>query len=191
MHYVNLYDRTCGRWILGIVSPLTIYGLYLLCHGDVGKYVPRFMQQYVLIENETRVDDSVKISLSKSLEEYLRKLARKNLVTLVEDAYEGEIILGTNFHGIRMVEIKFKNMTLFKKEMKKFYESEKKNIFESQNTIFPRCINSDMKNIFERSDSFFPKIMQFFGFLKRKRVKRFVVGSDQEFNSTATEYIKV
>ena len=191
MHYVNLYDRTCGVWILGIVSPLTIFGLYLLCNGDVGKYVPRFMQQYVLIENETRGDDSVKISLSKSLEEYLRKLARKNLVTLVEDAYDENVFPGKSFHGIRMVEIKFKNMSQFKKEMKRFYESEKKNIVDSQNTIFPRYMNSDMKDIFERGDSFFPKIMQFFGFFKRKRVKKFVVGSHEEFNSTAREYVKI
>jgi len=173
------------------VSPLTEITLYLLSYGNRDRYVPRFMQQYLMIENENVEEDCVKISLCKNLEQYLRKLAGKNLITLVEDEEEDAISPGKSFHGIRVVQIDFRKITLLKKEMKKFYESEKKNIFQSQNTTFPRSNDSDIKNIFERSSSFFPKIMQYFGFLKKKREKRFVVGLDREFHSTAVQYIKV
>jgi hypothetical protein len=189
MQYVNVYDSTreSRKWVLCLVSPATAFGLYLLYSGNVGRFVPRFMQQYVMIENDEREDETVKISLAKNLEMFLRTMAQKNIITLIENSDKSE----SSFEGIKIVQVEFRRQTLLRKNVRTFYENEKKNILKSKNTKFPRKMDEDLKYVFESAESFFPKIMEYFDFKRKKRGKKFVVGSNEELWGGAMNYIKM
>jgi len=189
MQYVNVYDSTheSRKWVLCLVSPATAFGLYLLYSGNVGRFVPRFMQQYVMIENEEREDETVKISLAKNLEMFLRRMAQKNIITLIENSDKRE----SSFEGIKIVQVQFRRQTLLRKNVRMFYEFEKENISKSKNTMFPRKMDADLKYVFESAESFFPKIMEYFDFKRKKKAKKFVVGSNEELWGGAMNYIKM
>jgi hypothetical protein len=140
-----------------------------------------------MIEDEEREDETIKISLAKNLEMFLRTMAQKNIITLIENSDRRQ----SSFEGIKMVQVEFRKQTLLRKKVRMFYESEKKAILKSKNTKFPRNMDEDLKYIFQSTDSFFPKIMEYFDFKRKKKTKRFVVGSNEELWGGAMNYFKM